>query len=352
MYRAIMLMIVLGLTSLACNLSGSEPTTAPATVAPTPITVIITATPDTSATVTATPTATRTTNGGNGVPCTIRTDWSIYTVAAGDTLGVIAGRTGSDTNTLTAANCLSNPNSIRVGQQLRVPRMPATNTPRPTTQQPSLTPTVPPAKGMVQFSPYVRTTEGGYELTPNAWTTVSWGDYARGYYGIVEFFLFVPEGGMQRIGSDENLDDGAQFMWLVPANLRGQVQAVFTQAGGVQAGVSYLTTVLSTSAPVANGFPLISSYISADAGNFQLRPGKNIQIAWQEAPTNAFAIDFIYTQLDGATSVIGSDRYLADGAKIDWVVPNGMNGKLSALAFGPDALLIGQSYTQNIYSAP
>lgn len=57
-------------------------------------------------------------------PCSIRTDWQLYTVVSGDTLSQIAQRSGTDLNTLSTANCLKDANAISVGQALRVPSMP------------------------------------------------------------------------------------------------------------------------------------------------------------------------------------------------------------------------------------
>jgi hypothetical protein len=48
-------------------------------------------------------------------------------VVQGDTIGSIASRTGSTTTALSQANCLSDPNNIRVGQQLVVPNVPQTS---------------------------------------------------------------------------------------------------------------------------------------------------------------------------------------------------------------------------------
>jgi LasA protease len=47
----------------------------------------------------------------------------VYTVVAGDTLSAIARRFGCDLQTLIEANQLADPNSLRVGQQLRIPAM-------------------------------------------------------------------------------------------------------------------------------------------------------------------------------------------------------------------------------------
>ena len=56
--------------------------------------------------------------------CQPRTDWPVYVVQPGDTLFSIAQRTGSTVGELVIANCISNPNLITVGENLRVPRMP------------------------------------------------------------------------------------------------------------------------------------------------------------------------------------------------------------------------------------
>ncbi len=53
--------------------------------------------------------------------CTPRADWGIYVVARGDTMFSIARHFSISPTTLIQGNCLTNPNRIYVGQQLRVP---------------------------------------------------------------------------------------------------------------------------------------------------------------------------------------------------------------------------------------
>ena len=57
-------------------------------------------------------------------PCTIRQDWPIYSALPGDTLALVAARTGTTVEILVQASCLPNANRIETGQQLRVPRLP------------------------------------------------------------------------------------------------------------------------------------------------------------------------------------------------------------------------------------
>ena len=79
---------------------------------------------NTTPTNTARPTSTQT--------CSPQTDWAIYVVQAGDSLSTISRSVNSTIDELTTANCLENPNAIRRGQELYVPRLSVTETPQPT----------------------------------------------------------------------------------------------------------------------------------------------------------------------------------------------------------------------------
>ncbi len=114
MRRFELVLCVLGLATLACNLGSAAGV---ATTQPSPTRTVSSVGLPASATVPAPVTPSST-------PCAVRSDWSIYTVASGDTLSDIAERTESTLSDLSLANCLSNPDSIYPGQQLRVPRQP------------------------------------------------------------------------------------------------------------------------------------------------------------------------------------------------------------------------------------
>ena len=94
--------------------------------------------------------------------CTPRNDWPVYTVEAGDTLYSIADRSDTTVDTLQAANCLADPNTIGVGQSLRVPKQPEPREPAATpepaaTQQPFFQGTPTPAvTGDVEFTIIVK----------------------------------------------------------------------------------------------------------------------------------------------------------------------------------------------------
>ena len=68
--------------------------------------------------------------------CTPPSGWVSYTVVFGDTLAEIARRTDSTVAALSAANCIENPNRIRVGLLITVPRVPDPVPTRPATTPP------------------------------------------------------------------------------------------------------------------------------------------------------------------------------------------------------------------------
>ncbi len=138
---ALLLLLAACNTTYGARSETSTPGTAQTNVA---ALVTVTATPPATATIppAATPTPTATSARPVALPvgqnpgCTPRTDWPIYAVVRGDTLAHIASRTGSTVNTLVTANCLLNADRIEVGQQIRVPNMPAVTVPPTLTQTP------------------------------------------------------------------------------------------------------------------------------------------------------------------------------------------------------------------------
>lgn len=141
------LVLALLLLLAACNSENASLATATPTPDQTQTAIAAGASPTptetASVTLTNTPTPTATSTRPAALPvgqnpsCTPRADWSIYVVVRGDTLAHIASRSGSTVNALVAANCLPNANRIEVGQQLRVPNMPAVTVPPTLTHTPN-----------------------------------------------------------------------------------------------------------------------------------------------------------------------------------------------------------------------
>lgn len=67
-------------------------------------------------------------NTPSATTCTRPNHWTSYTIQRGDVLSVLARRFGITLDELVAANCLENPDRIRVGQTIYVPN---TGTPTP-----------------------------------------------------------------------------------------------------------------------------------------------------------------------------------------------------------------------------
>ena len=148
------LIFVVALGTLACSITAqgdAESTAESLAVTQTATTSASTLTP------TASPTATATQASGNStadVTCTPRADWQTYTVVQGDTLGQLAARTGATIQQLVDGSCLSNADSIRVGQTLRVPRQPDPQSPSSGSGPIALNPSErPPLDGCSAVSP-------------------------------------------------------------------------------------------------------------------------------------------------------------------------------------------------------
>ena len=141
------LIMALGIAGAAWALSpqnASLPTPTAPVITQTPThmpthTPTMTQTPTATHTATPTPADTPTPTGTptftptpSLTPCYVRFDWPVYTVKLRDTLFSIGRVTGATVDELKRANCLTS-DWIYPGQPLRVPRLPPTATPTPTT---------------------------------------------------------------------------------------------------------------------------------------------------------------------------------------------------------------------------
>jgi LysM repeat protein len=120
--RTILLWFVLAVAA-GCNLSVGAPSSEETPLPTIPLEVVsVTATSQPVPTNTPIPTA-----------CTPRSDWAFtYTIQSGDTLADIASRANTNALAVAQGNCLSNPDDIDVGQQLRLPQAPVADSNPPT----------------------------------------------------------------------------------------------------------------------------------------------------------------------------------------------------------------------------
>lgn len=282
------------------------------------------------------PTAPPTTSGS----CVVRQDWPVYTIRSGDTLSRLAQRAGITTAALAAGNCIAITNTILVGATLRVPALSVT-LPPPTTVPPT---GVPP-------TPFPHTPVPVYynEGTPAP-----------------DRCAVLMQGAVGSAALTDRPNPAGFFMgylgnWAYTLSTRdGYIEVSLPFATGwVRSQDVVLTAACSNSGSqdvLTVGSVTMSSYVSADAGNFILRIGETITLTWYDAPAGQLinATFFLITP-EGARLDLGTDLNLADGASIAWTVPAGLSGaQIMADGAGFGAASFGTAITNPlwVYSVP
>jgi LysM repeat protein len=339
------------LTTLACSLSAERETPEPRVTMTSAFDNVSddndpSPTPRVTQTPRPTNTPQRVVSSGGTTACTPRSNWQLYTVAAGDTLGSIARRTGTTISELTTANCLRDPNSINTGQQLRVPVAPQPNTP------------VPSPTGSLDISPIVANVSGSFELQSGVTVTIRWwgAPTSSGGASFVDFYLTNPDGYTQLMNRDNNLNDGAAFNWIVPPALNGQVSALAYRTNGSVVSQTSNQGVFvrgsNPNQPVSTGYVAVDPYLYAEGGGYTLKTDETTRLSWPEAPRDSARVDFIVRNPDGSTDILGTDNTVMDGTSITWKVPRDLNGALSAIAYHANGTQQAISYAVQVFSVP
>jgi LysM repeat protein len=370
MSRPLLILVILLLASLACSLTSSDDSSQ-ATAIPirstNTLTFQLTPSPRPFASATsllaATPTQSTNPGSGAGQPtaalpptitnCTPRTDWVIYTIQAGDTLGGIAQKVGSTVNDLTRANCLANPDSIVIGQQLRVPQLPSDNlpptatkvvvvvtaTPTATTPSGGNTSNGAPVLGTLAIKPLLQV-EGIGWLSMQATIALDVGvvsdaDRVRFYVGVssndpspINFGTDIdPFDGTQVQYTFNNFDSGnTLYFWAVGENEFGSIA---TSKIAVKYDPNYTPSDSSGNTAVS-----ISPNLGFDGSVYTVQGGASVTVSWVAAPTTASKVDFLVAPTGTGTTftLIGTDSNPADGSAIPWTVPSGILGHIMAQA--------------------
>lgn len=380
MRRWMLPIIFLCLSTVACALTGGDsPTqsTPIATIFSTPTAqVLLTSTP--TITSTSQPTQAPQSNSGNNqaqvilpptvINCSPRTDWPTYAVKSGDTLGVIATSHNTTIQELTRANCLPNPDSIVVGQSLRVPTTTGTTTGGSTTTGTTTgggTTTSGTTTGGGTTSSDNRTPKfsGGVTVRP---TTLINGTLVTAQAAIsldagvvndadrVTYYagLSANDTTPVSVGADDDPFDGTGitysfnefddllYFWAVAQNEFGssKTAAVAVRYDPVGGGAS-------------NTGIIPNPFIGYDPAQtiYTVQYGATLTLSWPGAPTGASRIDFYLTPSGGASVLIGTDSNAGDGAAIGWAVPEWVLAQLSAVAAFSDGRT-QNSLGVNIYS--
>ena len=255
-------------------------------------------------------------SGGVIVGCNPRTDWYIYRVVSGDTLGIIAQRTNTSINVLSTANCLANANSIRVGQTLYVPQnpYPPTITPAPQAGRSSY----------VSVTPYIFSDAGFYFLQAGATVTVSYPE-APAASAIVRFFLNNGNGTVSQIGEDSNVSNGITVSWVVPSVTSGSIEAVVLRSDLSIIQRSFLTGV-STGYPLPTDKCVVQAETIAEVTLWS-QPTTAGQTRWGSLSSVGF-MEVVGVTRDGWRAV---DPPQYDGTAfgiywLKWIEPNAVVG--------------------------
>lgn len=294
--------------------------------------------------------------------CTsIPSNWQTYTVVAGDTLGIIAGRVASTITALQSANCLANADSIFVGQVLYVP--PTTGGVSAPTAAPTFTPRVPatittvPQGGnppvLSQQTLIIRPTFQGSgstlitlqdEISLEIGTVVD-ADRVVYYAGTVQ-----NDPDPVPIGVDNDPFDGTRITYVYndfdsELYFFAVAENEFGSSSSFQTHVVYDPTYVS-----ASGKPDILPFRSFDSVTYTLATSSTVTITWRDAPTSAARVEFYLSVNNQTPIIIGTDANPANGSRITWEVPPQTTGKISAKAVFSNGSTI-DSESVNIQSA-
>src|SRR5688572_13293921 len=159
--------------------------------------------------------------------CTVRNDWSIYTIRRLDTFADIAAKGGLTVDELVAANCMVDANQAYVFQEVRVPpAFPPTATAAPTTA---------PEYARVGLSPYVALENNRYQLEPGSTVSLGFEPNLPADITRIEFYLTGADDAKTLIAVDNNGGDNVWIDWTVPNELSGQLSAIAYNDGGIWA---------------------------------------------------------------------------------------------------------------------
>lgn len=305
MSRQLTILMLLAWALVGCTLSTLP--RIPETLIPTSIagegTVTPTITPTITPTPSPTPTVTPTHIPAPTLPnCSPRFDWPVYVVVGGDTLSAIARRVSSTTNQLAQANCLSNPNIISPGQQLRVPRLPPQDS----------------YAGAIQVSPFIMAEGGAYTVRASIAINVSW-PQARRDATRVEFYSahFNNSGPNTVLGTDTFPNDGAAIPVTFPGGFQQAVYAIAYFANGSRQLTAERIPVFAID--TQENAPLIFSPNLGKEGDITLLPTGNITTTWPSSVIpQATHVEFRLIRNGSQSEFIGRDNNMADGAQITW----------------------------------
>lgn len=281
--------------------------------------------------------------------CAVPTGWQPYTVLPGDTLGIIAQRFVTTIQALQQGNCISDPNTIFIGQRLYVPPtsgviLPSATATSSVVQSGGSPPVI--AQALV-IRPTLPRSDGAL-VTLQETITLDVGAVADANRVMYMARLTPTDANPVMVGIDNDPYDGTrieytftqfapdQYFYAVAENEFGTFSSPLTR-------VVYDPTFVAGS-----GKPDIFPFLGFDGSIYTLQPGAVVTLSWTGAPTTAIRIEFHLVQSSG-DRIIATDTVPADGARVQWQVIPLIRGQLFARAVYSTGASV-DSQAVNVYS--
>lgn len=392
MLRAVVLFILLLSTGCTLSTTNEDPTPVESTLSIPTATLAAEVTATLRPTSTLAPTVTNLPPIIPTVSCIPPTGWSPYIIQRGDTLFSIAQRAGTTVTQLTTANCLSDPNQISAGQQILVPQPisgPGGNGDGNSggdgtigggncTIDPFFTPNSGSANPCPIGTPQtidmlIQPFERGYMLWLEGNETVyvlfgrqsnsgraevypfdagqprppiTTGTPPEGFGVPQGVFAFVYNTNRTRFESELGWSTGSATIYdgtVQPVSdtqfytdwpLDSQILTISNQAWSTT-GAAPRVPGGNPNGPIppgtVTGTTIVNPVIGAAGGTNELQPGATVTLLWEDAPVYQLnQVEFVYYPASGGQQTLGLDADMTNGVSIAWVVPNGLNGRISA----------------------
>ncbi|MBI5928933.1 MAG: LysM peptidoglycan-binding domain-containing protein [Chloroflexi bacterium] len=284
--------------------------------------------------------------------CIIPAGWQPYVVSTGDTLSGLSFDVGTTVEVIQQGNCITNADSIFVGQVLYLPNLPigatAVLTLPPTFSVPTQplttirtsTPTAtqnlgvgtgnrPVFRQQLVASPTSLRSDGvsiTLQLTVALDAgVVSDADRVRYYAGTTAI-----DPAPVQVGIDNDPFDGTRVVYTFT---EFDKELFFTAVAENEFGATtsnILHVIYDPNYVTGTGTLQISPFTGFDGRIYQLTANATVTITWNSAPTDASYVDFYFVNGDGSQYTVGRDPLPSDGARISWLVPAGSNGQIFA----------------------
>ncbi len=282
--------------------------------------------------------------------CAVPAGWQPYVVATGDTLSGLAFNLGTTVDVIQNGNCITNADSIFVGQVVYLPSLPIGATAvltipptfivptQPITTIRTSTPTATQSQGVVTGNRPVfrqQLVASPTSLRPDGVSitlqltvaldagVVSDADRVRYYAGTTAI-----DPAPVQVGIDNDPFDGTRVAYTFS---EFDTELFFTAVAENEFGTTtsnILHVIYDPDYVTGTGSLQITPFSGFDGRTYLLTANASVTVTWNGAPTDANYIDFYFVGTDGSQYTVGRDPLPSDGGRISWLVPAGANGQI------------------------